>query len=107
MTTRPAPSPLEELGAARLRDARPEALLELTEDAIDRAAAGGDTRTLESIATDGSISIPLFEEELVVSRRLVLRERVVVRKETITNWREITTQLRREEVELDEAAGDE
>ena len=52
MTTRPAPSPLDELEAARLRDAGPEALLELAEDAIDRTAAGGDTRTLESIATE-------------------------------------------------------
>ena len=62
--------------------------------------ADGDSGEIE-ILPDGSISIPLFEEELVVSRRLVLRERVIVRKELVTNWQLITASLRREEVELE------
>ena len=43
-------SALEELVAARLRGAKPEQLLELSEAAIDQATAAGDTFTLESIA---------------------------------------------------------
>jgi uncharacterized protein (TIGR02271 family) len=47
---------------------------------------------------DGSISIPLFEEELVVTRRVVLRERVIIRKEDVTEWETVDAELRRERV---------
>lgn len=50
---------------------------------------------------DGSVSIPLFEEELVVTRRLVLRERVVIRKELLTDWQLVDVELRREHVAVD------
>ena len=33
---------------------------------------------------DGSVSVPVFAEEIVVSKRLVLRERVVIRKGVVT-----------------------
>jgi uncharacterized protein (TIGR02271 family) len=54
---------------------------------------------------DGSISIPLFEEELVVTRRIVLRERVIIRKEDVTEWQTVEAELRRERVafETDDA----
>ena len=50
---------------------------------------------------DGSISIPVFEEQLVIEKRLVVRERVVVRKHTVTEEHRVETTLRREEVEID------
>lgn len=45
-------SALEELVAARLRGAKPEKLLELSEAAIGQATAVGDTLALESIAAE-------------------------------------------------------
>jgi uncharacterized protein (TIGR02271 family) len=68
-------------------------------------ATEGDSGEVE-VLPDGSISIPLFEEQLVVSRRLVLRERVVVRKEMVTDWQSVVATLRREEVELEESPRD-
>lgn len=50
---------------------------------------------------DGSISIPVFEEELVISRRLVVRERIIVRKQTHYEAEPIREELRREEVEVE------
>jgi uncharacterized protein (TIGR02271 family) len=57
----------------------------------------GEVETLE----DGSVSIPVFEEELVVTKRLVVRERIVVRKRTTTEYQRVEAELRRERVEID------
>ena len=54
---------------------------------------------------DGSISIPVFEEQLVVTKRLVVRERVIVRKHTVYEEQVVTADLRRERLEV-EAVGD-
>jgi stress response protein YsnF len=42
-------------------------------------AAEQDSGEVETLP-DGSISIPILEEELVVTRRVVVRERVILRK---------------------------
>ena len=60
-------------------------------------ADSGEVEVLE----DGSISIPVFQEELVVEKRLVVRERVIVRKHTVTEDRLVEADLRRERVEID------
>jgi len=57
----------------------------------------GEVETLP----DGSISIPLFEEELVVTKQTVLRERVIIRKESITEWETVEAELLRERVTFD------
>lgn len=59
-----------------------------------------DSGEIETLP-DGSISIPLFEEELLVTRRTVLRERVIVRKENVTEWQRVDAELRRERFEID------
>jgi uncharacterized protein (TIGR02271 family) len=59
-----------------------------------------DSGQIETLP-DGSISIPLFEEELVVTRRTVLRERVIVRKENVTEWQRVEADLRRERFDVD------
>ena len=64
-------------------------------------ADSGQVETLP----DGSLSIPVFEEQIVVTKRLVVRERVVVRKHTVYEEREVSADLRRERVEV-EAIGD-
>jgi uncharacterized protein (TIGR02271 family) len=54
------------------------------------------------VLPDGSVSIPLFEEELVVTKRTVLRERLIVRKEFVTDWQTVEAELRRERVSIDD-----
>jgi uncharacterized protein (TIGR02271 family) len=62
--------------------------------------AEGDSGQVETLA-DGSISIPVFEEQLVVEKRLVVRERVILRKHTVVEEQRVTADLRRERVEID------
>jgi uncharacterized protein (TIGR02271 family) len=70
-------------------------------DEVERVPArNGDSGEVETLA-DGSISIPIFEEELVVSKRVVVRERVVIRKRTGTETQRVEAELRRERVEVD------
>jgi len=60
----------------------------------------GDSGQIETLP-DGSVSIPLFEEQLVVTKRLVVRERIVIRKRTITEERRVEADLRRERIDVD------
>jgi uncharacterized protein (TIGR02271 family) len=53
---------------------------------------------------DGTVSIPLYEEEVVVTKRVVLRERVLIRKETVTEHEEVREHVRRERVAIDDDA---
>lgn len=62
--------------------------------------AEGDSGEVE-VLPDGSVSIPVFEEELVIEKRLVVRERVIVRKHTVTEDRRVEADLRRERVEIE------
>ncbi len=50
---------------------------------------------------DGSVSIPVFEEQLVVEKRLVVRERIIVRKHTVMDEHRVEADLRKERVEVD------
>ena len=59
-----------------------------------------DSGEIESLR-DGSVSIPVFEEQLVVETRLVVRERVIVRKRVVHEPQPIATDLRREVVEVE------
>ena len=67
----------------------------------DAEADSGEVETLP----DGSLSIPVFEEQIVVTKRLVVRERVVVRKHTVYEEHVVTADLKRERLEV-EAEGD-
>lgn len=68
---------------------------------LEREAPGAADSGEVEILADGSVSIPVFEEELVIERRLVVRERVVVRKHTVTEERRVEADLRRERVEVE------
>lgn len=61
----------------------------------------GEVETL----SDGSISIPVLEEELVVMRRVVVRERIIVRKRTAIEERSVEAELRRERVSIEADEG--
>lgn len=50
---------------------------------------------------DGSVSIPILEEELVVEKRTVVRERVVIRKRTETRNERVEAVLRKERVSVE------
>ena len=63
-----------------------------------------DSGEIETLP-DGSVSIPIFEEELVVTKRVVVRERVIIRKRTVTEKTRIDAELRRERVEIDADPG--
>ena len=68
---------------------------------FDREAVlEGDSGEVE-VLPDGSISIPVFQEELVIEKRLVVRERVIVRKHTVVEDRLVEADLRRERVEVE------
>lgn len=92
-----APSPPSHQSADGRRphgsDMRPPA------SAADDAYDSGEVEHLP----DGSISIPIIEEELIVTKRLIVRERIIVRKDTIVETRRIETELRRERVETEES----
>jgi uncharacterized protein (TIGR02271 family) len=60
----------------------------------------GDSGEIETLE-DGSISIPLFEERLVVSKELFVRERVILRKRTVTEEHRIEAELRKEQIEVE------
>ena len=75
---------------------------ELERSAVDDVEAdSGEVETLP----DGSISIPVFEEQIIITKRLVVRERVVLRKHTVYEEQVVTADLRRERLEV-EAVGD-
>ena len=68
---------------------------------FERQAPGeADSGEVEILA-DGSVSIPVFEEELVIEKRLVVRERIIVAKHTATEDRRVEADLRRERVEVE------
>ncbi len=72
---------------------------------VERTPTGeGDSGEIETLP-DGSVSIPILEEELVITKRTVVRERIVIRKRTVTEEHRVEAELRKERVELD-AAGD-
>jgi hypothetical protein len=53
------------------------------------------------VLPDGSISIPVFQEELVIEKRMVVRERVIVRKHTVSQDQLVEADLRKERVALE------
>ena len=63
-------------------------------------ASDGDSGEIETLE-DGSISIPLFEERLVVSKELFVRERVILRKRTVTEQHRIEAELRKEQIAVE------
>lgn len=62
-------------------------------------AEEGDTGEVLTLP-DGSLSIPVFEEEIVVEKRLVVRERIVLRKHTVAHREQVEADVRVERVEI-------
>ena len=49
---------------------------------------------------DGSLSIPILEEELVITKRIVVRERIIIRKRIQKEQVLVEADLRRERVSI-------
>jgi uncharacterized protein (TIGR02271 family) len=49
---------------------------------------------------DGSLSIPLFEERIVVEKRMFVRERMIVRKFSVAHQERVSADVRFEQVEV-------
>jgi uncharacterized protein (TIGR02271 family) len=69
-----------------------------------RPVEEGDSGKIERLA-DGAISIPVYEEEVVIEKRTVLKERIVLRKVTVTETERVRTDLRKERVEIEADPG--
>jgi uncharacterized protein (TIGR02271 family) len=96
-----------EAGAVRLRKrvdrllARADVSRRVESAMVERRpAAAGDSGQVETLA-DGSISIPIFEEEIVVTKRMVVKERLIVRKERRSEQVTVPVELKRERVEIE------
>lgn len=62
-------------------------------------AAEGDTGEVLTLP-DGSLSIPVFEEKVVLVKQLVVRERIVVRKHSVAHREQVDADVLVEHVEL-------
>jgi uncharacterized protein (TIGR02271 family) len=60
----------------------------------------GDSGEIERLP-DGSISIPVLEEQLVVKKRTVVRERIVVTKQVTVRKQRVRGTVRRERVSIE------
>lgn len=70
-------------------------------DGVDHVGANVEDSGEVETLPDGSVSIPIFEEEIVITKRLVVRERVVIRKKTVTEEHQVEAEVRRERVEIE------
>jgi uncharacterized protein (TIGR02271 family) len=62
-------------------------------------AEPGDTGEVITLP-DGSLSVPVFEEQIVVEKRLVVRERVILRKYSVAHREKVEADVRVEHVEV-------
>ena len=68
---------------------------------VQRLAAADDDAGGVLTLPDGGVSIPIYEEQLVVTKQVVLKERLVVRKRVVTTRVPVEAELRRERVDID------
>ena len=79
------------------------------EVAIERVPVVGEAReasgaTEEDIGED-EVVLQIFEEEVVVTKRVVLKEEVRLRKRVVEDEEVLEVDLRKEEVEVDDQSG--
>jgi uncharacterized protein (TIGR02271 family) len=90
------------VGTYRLVDEIP---VKVDEVVVDRAPVEADDSGRIETLPDGSISIPVYEEEVVVEKRTILRERVIIRREVVTETVQVETELRKERVDIEADEG--
>ena len=68
---------------------------------VDGEAREASTATVTDIGED-EVVLQVFEEEVVVSKRVVLKEEIRLRKRVVQDEETVEVDLRKEEVEIDE-----
>jgi len=84
--------------AVAVREVVPVATEALDSERI--AVEDGDSGRIETLE-DGSVSIPIYAEELVITKRVVLKERLILRKRSVVEELTVEDSLRYERVEID------
>lgn len=74
---------------------------EIESAAVERVPAGETDSGLIETLEDGSVSIPVLQEEIVVTKRTVVRERIIVRKTTSSEQQKVEADLLVERVEVE------
>ena len=67
-----------------------------------RAVSGVDAEHARPVVTDDEIRIPLIEEEIVIQRRAVVREEIVIRKTRVAETTDVEADVRKDRVEMGE-----
>jgi uncharacterized protein (TIGR02271 family) len=78
---------------------------EVEEAAMERVGPNPEDSGQIETLPDGAISIPILEEELVITKRTVVRERLIIRKRTRTEQVPVEADLKRERVEVEADPG--
>lgn len=102
---------VEEAGLVRVRKTidgevvEQEVPVAVEHAALDRVPADANDSGLIETLPDGTVSIPILEEQVVVTKRLVVRERVLVRKHRTIERQSVAEELRHERVEIEADPG--
>ena len=68
---------------------------------LERLPAEKDDSGRVEQLPDGSVSVPVFGEEIEVRKRVVVKERVRLAKRTVTDEETVAAELARERIEID------
>jgi uncharacterized protein (TIGR02271 family) len=74
---------------------------------IERVPVDGEasTATEADIGEEEEVVVQVFEEEVVVTKRVVLKEEIRLRKRVVQDEETVEVDLRKEEVEIDDQRG--
>jgi stress response protein YsnF len=87
----------KDVGAERVAEYFPRDVEDIEMEHIDpNEEDSGEIETLP----DGSLSIPILEEELVITKRVVVRERIIIRKQIQKEQVLVEADLRKERVSI-------
>jgi stress response protein YsnF len=87
----------KDVGVERMAEYFPRDAEEIEMEHIDpNEEDSGEIETLP----DGSLSIPILEEELVITKRVVVRERIIIRKQIQKEQVLVEADLRKERVSI-------
>jgi len=87
----------KDVGAERVVEYLPRDVEDIEMEHIDpNEEDSGEIETLP----DGSLSIPILEEELVITKRVVVRERIIIRKQIQKEQVLVEADLRKERVSI-------
>jgi len=67
-----------------------------------RPVSGGDVRGAEIGQGNDEIRVPLVEEEVIVEKRPVVKEELVLGKDTVTETQEVDAELRKEKFDIEQ-----